>query len=96
MTVKCPYCNKENRINYDDGYGLEEGELLEMECKFCEKNFVFDTFILFNHHSHKADCLNGGKHDFKKTHAYPPEFVRMRCTMCGQEKRIPAVDTKNV
>jgi len=86
--VRCPYCNEYNEINHDDGYGYEEDELHQQECSKCEKTFVYTTFISFSYTSYQADCLNGAEHKFEKTITYPPEFARLRCTDCGEEKQI--------
>lgn len=47
--VKCPYCNCEQEINHDDGYGYEDGGEFEQECIDCEKEFKFTTSISFNY-----------------------------------------------
>jgi len=92
MTADCPYCEKEVNINHDDGYGYEEDRLYEQECYHCGKMFVYNTTVSFYHDAHKADCLNGEEHDFKRTRTYPPEFAVMRCTMCGVEKPLNSTD----
>lgn len=84
----CPYCGATVKISHDDGYGYEEDELYQQDCRECGKTFVYDTCITFYHTTHKADCLNGGKHVWKKTITFPVEFARMRCTLCGEEKPI--------
>ena len=86
-TVECPYCGAEQEVCYDDGYGAGEDELYEYECT-CGKTFIFTTSIIFMHTSRRADCLNGGEHEFKLTRTYPKEFARLRCTVCGEEKDI--------
>ena len=86
--AECPYCGKEIEIDHDDGYGYEEDELYQQECSHCEKTFTYNTSISFSHDTQQAECLNGGEHDFKKTHTYPPEFAEMRCNMCGERKPI--------
>ena len=47
--VKCPYCDKDQEINHDDGYGLDEGGEYEQECIYCEKTFKFTTQISYWH-----------------------------------------------
>lgn len=84
--TECPYCGAEQEINHDDGYGYEEDELHEQQCSECEKQFVYTTAISFHHHASKADCLNGSPHDYKKTSTYPPEYAKLRCSMCGDEQ----------
>ena len=88
--VECPYCGADVEINHDDGYGYEESELHEQECPECEKNFAYTTEISFYHQAYKADCLNDGEHQYEKTKTYPPEFARLRCKTCGDEKPLTA------
>ena len=84
--VECPYCGKDIEICHDDGFGCEEDHQYEYECPECEKNFIFYTNISIDHFAEKADCLNDGKHDYKKTNTFPPEYATMRCTVCHEEK----------
>lgn len=86
--VNCPYCNAEQEINHDDGYGYEEDRLHEQECTCCDKTFTFNTSISFYHEAFKADCLNGGEHQYKATSTYPVEYTRMRCSEC-EDERLP-------
>jgi len=86
--VKCPYCDEYNEICHDDGYGYEEERLHQQECSECEKTFTFTTFIYFSYEAYKADCLNGGEHEFEKTITYPPEFAKLRCIHCDEVKTI--------
>ena len=83
MTVECPYCEKENRVNHDDGYGYQEDEIYNQECEFCEKTFAYDTSIMYWHNSHKADCLNGSPHKYQPTKTHPPRYTKMECIDCG-------------
>lgn len=85
--AKCPYCWESLEINHDDGYGYDEDELYNQECSYCGKTFVFTTAIHISHETKKADCLNGGDHAWELTKTYPPEFSRLKCTQCGEEKR---------
>ena len=85
----CPYCGAEVEINHDDGYGYEESDQHQQECE-CGKTFTYFTAIHFTYRTYKADCLNGGEHDYRKTDTYPHEFARMRCKECGDEKPLPA------
>ena len=88
MDVECPYCGEVQDINHDDGYGFTEDEIFEQECVECEKIFAFTTSILFQHEAHKADCLNGGKHKYKRTHTYPIRYTKMRCVDCDHERKL--------
>ena len=57
--VTCPYCKKEQEINHDDGYGLEEGE---KECTNCGKLFGFSTMVTY---SYEVFC--SGDHDMEQS-----------------------------
>ena len=86
MNVECPYCEKNIDINHDDGFGYEEGVKHQTECPYCEKSFVFETAIVYYAEPQKADCLNGGNHDFKLTSTFPREWSKMECSMCGKRR----------
>ena len=58
MDVYCPYCDAEQEINHDDGFGYEEGIKHEMQCSECKKNFVFTTSISYNYEAEKATLKN--------------------------------------
>ena len=88
MDIECPYCEKHQDINHDDGFGYEEGVKHEMCCEHCEKHFVFETSILFHYEAEKADCLNGSEHDFKRSFTSPIEFTTMRCSMCEETREL--------
>lgn len=87
--VECPYCGEELKINRDDGSGDDEDSLHEMTCRKCEKNFVFTAATSVHYEAYKAACLNDGEHQYEKTQTYPPEFARLRCKTCGDEKPLP-------
>lgn len=103
--VECPYCGKEQDICHDDGYGYSEGEKHQQQCGYCNKTFVFETSISFYYDVEKADCLNGGEHDFKPTVTFPKEYTKMQCSMCDasrlltdEEKKlynIPSINPSN-
>lgn len=90
IDTKCPYCGAGVEINHDDGYGFAEYDLHEQECSVCGKVFVYTTMIHFSYTTYKADCLNGGEHNYRKTATFPPEAARLRCTQCGDEKPLPS------
>ncbi len=73
--IKCPYCNADNDVNHDDGYGYEENTLHQQECGNCGKIYTYTTSISFYYESHKADCLNDGKHNYQPTITCPKFFV---------------------
>jgi hypothetical protein len=85
--ISCPYCDADLDICHDDGYGYEEGVKHHMECDHCGKSFVFETCISFDYYPEKADCLNGGDHDYSPSRTFPKEFTRMICKTCGDERQ---------
>ncbi len=85
-TDQCPYCLAEVEINHDDGYGYEEGELHHQECGSCDKTFVYQTCISIDHDTYKADCLNGGEHNYEKTKTIPEKYAKLRCTECWDDR----------
>lgn len=84
--ITCPYCGCEQGVCHDDGFGYEEGEAHEVECGSCEKRFQFFTTISFSYEVHKADCLNTGEHEYVPTRTYLPQYARLRCRHCDDEK----------
>jgi hypothetical protein len=92
--LECPYCEMELEICHDDGFGYEEGVKHQMECPHCGKSFVFETSVSFYYEPEKADCLNDGNHNYKKTCTYPKEFSRMKCTMCDDERELTDEEKK--
>lgn len=88
--VGCPYCGADLYINHDDGYGYGEGILYQQECGKCSKTFTYRTNIILLYNIAKANCLNGGEHKYELTKTFPIEAVRLRCSMCGDEKPIIA------
>lgn len=84
--VECPYCGEDQEINHDDGYGYEEDEVYQQECRNCHKTFTFTTSISFYYEAAKADCLNGAEHKYEQTHTHPKKCTRMRCVDCDDER----------
>lgn len=85
--IECPYCETEQDINHDDGYGYDENEVFEQECGSCGKTFVYTTHTSHSYDASKADCKNGGEHNLKKKHIFPEEFGVgvMLCADCGDD-----------
>jgi hypothetical protein len=52
------------------------------------------VFITFSCDTRRADCLNGGNHDYQLTNTCPKEFSRMRCSMCGDERDLTNEERK--
>lgn len=95
-SVECPYCGSEEEINHDDGFGYEQDVTHQMQCSNCEKHFVFTTYVSFSYSAEKADCLNGGEHDYQPTHTYPKAATRMRCAMCDDERDLTEEERKSL
>lgn len=89
--LECPYCNADQEVNHDDGFGYEEDQRHEMECSECEKMFVFTTSISCYYEADKADCLNGGQHRLKMSATYPREYSNMYCEDCDYKQK-PTAD----
>lgn len=47
--VTCPYCETEQEINHDGGYGCDENTDHQQYCTNCDKAFKFTTSISFNY-----------------------------------------------
>lgn len=83
----CPYCDAEVEINHDDGYGYDECKTHQQDCRKCGKTFAYTTEISFHYETAKADCMNGGTHNYKevKQYGWPEPRTLMRCTDCDHE-----------
>ena len=94
--VNCPYCNHEQYINHDDGYGYSEDEKHTQECEGCKKTFVYTTYISYNHEASKADCLNGAEHTYKPTTTHPRLYTKMECEHCGEQRSLTEEEWKEL
>jgi len=79
--VKCPYCEHEQEINHDDGYGYEEDKYYEQHCRSCDKEFKFTTSISF---SYQVECQEGD-HDIEPFGDKWPNMYQ--CTKCDFYER---------
>lgn len=86
--VECPYCEYEQEICHDDGYGYEEDVEHEQTCPECDKIFVFTTSISYYYEVNKADCLNGSEHNMiKRVTTYYPDYAECKdCSHAVQGK----------
>lgn len=84
--IECPYCEVEQEICHDDGYGLAEDEVYEQECGICEQVFAYTTTIHLHHEARRAPCLNGAPHRYRPTTTVPREFTKMECEDCGHRR----------
>jgi hypothetical protein len=87
--VQCPYCDANQEICHDDGYGYEEDRIHQQECD-CGKTFAYTTSISFYYESFLAPCMNGGEHKWEKIVGVQKEFFKdkYRCEYCEEEKTI--------
>ena len=91
----CPYCGAEIEINHDDGYGYNEDQVYEQDCGFCLKTFAYTASISVDHSAHKAECLNGGNHNWEPMINYPKRWPdAKRCKNCGKEDRGEKVEIR--
>lgn len=81
--LTCPYCEHSYDYEYDDP--PKQDELLEIECPKCEKYFTaIASWELYFYGESKADCLNGGDHEFQSAPFIPNYYPdRKRCVNCG-------------
>ncbi|WP_299076627.1 hypothetical protein [uncultured Paraglaciecola sp.] len=85
--VECPYCGQEQEVCQDDGHGCEDGKVYEEQCGFCEKYFALTPSISFDFYSKKADCMNGGVHDWRvNQHIYDGYKQYRRCNNCDESE----------
>ena len=80
--VECPYCEKMQEINHDDGYGYEEDRAHEQDCEFCGKTFVYNTCIYFTYSAFKAPCKNGGPINLSPCMATQPDTSKTNTGVC--------------
>ena len=80
--IKCPYCEEEQEINHDDGYGYAEDGDYEQDCTKCGKTFKYTTSISYNY---QVECQEGD-HDMEPFgDKWPGMF---QCSKCDfYEKR---------
>lgn len=87
-TVECPYCEYEQEIDHEDGYGYDGDETFTQECPCCGKVFAYQTEILFSYNVHTCDCQNGEDHKWKLMMTHPKFASRMECTECGERRSL--------
>ena len=86
--VQCPYCNSGNDICHEDGAGYAEDEFHRQDCKSCEKTFVFTARVSYSYNAKKADCLNGGEHNWNPTVSFPKYYTEMVCETCDERRKL--------
>ncbi len=83
--LHCPYCDENLGDHIDDCH--EADTEYEYECTKCDKSFIFTITYYPTFSSYKADCLNGGKHNYEKMCGIPEEMFKnkYKCKDCGKE-----------
>ena len=85
--VKCPYCEKYVELDIEEHY---EG-YSEYECPECNMNFeVFAEPTIRYTVGYKAECLNGGEHQWKQHIGYPKWYFtgKYLCRTCSARKTV--------
>ena len=82
-TVECPYCNYDVEMDIEHYKGYQE-----YQCPECKKNFeVLAQPTIEYSNCGKADCLNGGEHEWKPQVGLPKIYFKGRyvCKNCSAE-----------
>ncbi len=85
--VKCPYCEEYVDIKPDEHYEGTE----EYQCPKCEKIFEVDAEAYTSYMARgKADCLNGGKHEWKQQIGAPDIHFKGKylCNNCSARRTV--------
>ncbi len=82
--VKCPYCSEYHDFDPQD---LIEDQLLQAECFNCEKSFTYTVTISRYIEASKAECLNGGEHNFNEMKSMYGNKKTTICSNCGLVKK---------
>jgi len=79
--VICPYCGDGHPVEPED---REEDIAHQVECD-CGKTFIYYVHITFDYAPYKADCLNGGEHNWVES--YSDHRLKIeRCKCCNMER----------
>lgn len=84
MKLTCPYCEI---VFNEPNEHLAPGERSETDCPECEKYFAYAIRYEIITTSYKAECLNGGEHEWTTQTCYP-EFMTQRVCPCGESEYI--------
>ena len=82
---ECPYCDADQEYCNDEGFGQDE--TWEEECTECGKTYLLTGRYVEEYSAARADCLNGGEHDYRPIKGYPEEWFigKYRCRQCARE-----------
>lgn len=84
MSLTCPYCEAEIEPCEESREPCSD---IQIECGECEKTFIYQIEYDPCYYERKADCLNGGDHDYRPIVGAPAEYFekRLRCWDCRHE-----------
>ena len=82
MQLDCPYCQREHELDLTD-FEPDTPEQYECSCGFV---FMYSGCITIDLTIWKAECLNGGFHNWKASETYPLEHSRMVCKDCDEHR----------
>lgn len=85
---KCPYCGKGQEACVDDRMPNVD---YEHQCIECEKIFMYQIEYSPIYYERKADCMNGGDHDWREVVSSAKiayDGVK-RCQGCGELNKEP-------
>lgn len=84
--VECPYCGHEQEVCQDDGHACEDGAIYGEQCYKCEKYFALTPCISYSFSGEKADCMNGGDHNWAYGCHALQKKVRRVCLDCHKSE----------
>ena len=65
---------------------MRESYPYSFKCEVCRMTFVIQVTLTYALSAQKANCLNGGNHDYEETFARPRKHAKLRCKNCYDEK----------
>lgn len=74
----------------------EEDQTYEHECPHCGKTFVFSVGYIRVYSEKKADCRNGGEHEYEPPMTWPPQYLLMRCKNCDDIRPCTAEEGEQI
>ena len=79
--IVCPYCGCEHTDSWkmcDEEYGYTQ----RVVCICCDKSFMVRPESTTTYYSNKADCLNGGEHDWSEWRKAIPSLLLREERQC--------------
>jgi hypothetical protein len=80
--IVCPYCGYEHTDSWelvDEEYPCAQS----VQCSSCEKKFMAESFTVTKYNTNKADCLNGGEHDWNEWSKGVPSVLKRQYRQCN-------------